>query len=1049
MSPACLVLTCLAALVLPLRAPAQTPVPTPPPAPWGIDDVLLAETATDLQVAPDGAAAVWVKGSVDPETKERVTRLILTRFDENRETLLTRGRAGATSPRWSPDGRKIAFLSARPDPEAAGEKGEGPQIWLVDLSAGGDPYPLTRERRAVTSFAWAGNETLLFTMPELPTRSEASRRGDGDTSVMVEDEERAPPGRLFQVTLADRKVVRLTDNGDRIVSLSVAPGGDKVVAVHERSLRYSYDQQVKPAVYLYDFKRGVRERLFEDRKYNLGAVAWVPDGSGFYAVSAHTSDPNFVYATVGLLYYYDLATGATIPVNLEWDRGVAGPVLPTANGFLTLLADGAHTRAARYTRGMDREGRPLWTREWLTGEHAGNLFDLAFTPGDEKTLLYYHSAAGIPGKWYRAQLSGNLLARPVPVVALNAERNARRAFARTETIRWTGAKEEEVEGVLYYPLGYEPGKRYPLIVLLHGGPAYADPDSFVDDWYYPAHLYCQRGAFVLKPNYHGSSGYGLPFAESIRDGQYYELPVVDIERGIDRLIDLGLADRSRIGLAGWSNGAILTLALIARSTRYRAASSGAGGSEWTADWAACAFGHSFNRYYFGASPLEDPRRYRQMAPFYDFEKVRTPLILFHGTEDRSVPVHHAWMQYRALQQFGKAPVRLILFPGEGHGPQKLAHQRRKLTEELAWFDRYLFETRASAGDAVKPDSPLADLLRRRGVKRDGRGRYGASAPSGALVPETVRREAVEIGRFEVTRAQYAAFDPLYPVPPGAENLPASGIAAERARAYCEWLSQQGAGRYRLGTEAEMLPLLGEPSASENTLDWWAGYAVNPEDASRLLTELKGLGGGPAPPLIKPVGSFPGAGDEGEELLFDLHGNVAEWVLTKEGAARALGGSADLPVDTRLRAREPSPEYIGFRVVRSLAAGPPLDPPAPKPVVPEKEPASAPPPGEKPVAPKPAPPPETLRPLPAGGAKILPAPKRIARSRPARIVIPPVVVQLAAPALPPTLAFGRGTAPMAITTNGWRRPDDSGLRDPVRLPEQEPFPPPPASLLPGT
>jgi hypothetical protein len=308
----------------------------------------------------------------------------------------------------------------------------------------------------------------------------------------------------------------------------------------------------------------------------------------------------------------------------------------------------------------------------------------------------------------------------------------------------------------------------------------------------------------------------------------------------------------------------------------------------------CSFGAAFDNYYFGKSPLEDPDLYRRKSPFYKLDKVTTPTLIFFGTEDRQVPTQQGWLHYRALQQHGKAPVKFILFPEEHHSPSKFAHQKRKLQEELAWFDKYLFKTESQDDLSLKPESPLARLLKLKDAKKDA-GRYGV-VEKGVLAPETVEYEGHRVGRFEVTRAQFAEFD-RSAMKPGEEDLPASGVTFEKAKAYCQWLSKQTGKPYRLPTADEADDLYGDPDEDDNTLDAWAGYAVNPEDAARLREKIKGTS------LLKPVGVH---GD----VVFDLGGNVAEWV--DDGKVR--GGSADTPRDARTRERKPSPEYIGFRVV---------------------------------------------------------------------------------------------------------------------------------------
>jgi formylglycine-generating enzyme required for sulfatase activity len=217
---------------------------------------------------------------------------------------------------------------------------------------------------------------------------------------------------------------------------------------------------------------------------------------------------------------------------------------------------------------------------------------------------------------------------------------------------------------------------------------------------------------------------------------------------------------------------------------------------------------------------------------------------------------------------------------------------------------------------VKSGSPLDIAIRSKNVARTEE-IYGATITNKGktvLIPEVVKRGDQEIGRFEVTRAQFSAFDKNYKVESGTEDYPANGITIEQAKAYAEWLSRLTGQIWRV-PDANELAGKYDKKEGENTLDFWAGYAANPDDAIRLRVKVKELHG--AAPLLKPVGSFPGQGQENEDLIFDLGGNVAEWVLTSDGKGKAMGGSADCPADPRSNCT-PAPQYVGFRVVRGAA-----------------------------------------------------------------------------------------------------------------------------------
>jgi hypothetical protein len=260
-----------------------------------------------------------------------------------------------------------------------------------------------------------------------------------------------------------------------------------------------------------------------------------------------------------------------------------------------------------------------------------------------------------------------------------------------------------------------------------------------------------------------------------------------------------------------------------------------------------------------------------------------------------------------MQQATKTPVRFVLFPGEPHGLEKYVHQKRKVEEDLAWFDAHLFGRQAE-DPVVKEGSPLEAALGRKGYARQGE-LFGVLA-KGRLVPEAVAYAGRMVSRFEVTRAQYAAFDPAWRVPAGTGNWPASGIPFERAKAYAAWLAALTGEAWRLPTAEDAKALYEGSREGENTLDRWAGYPPNPEDAARLREKATSLGG--AAPLLEEVGRHAGRGDAPK--VHDLGGNAAEWTVGPDGGGVLAGGSADQPAGTAGPGTPAGEAYRGFRVV---------------------------------------------------------------------------------------------------------------------------------------
>ena len=879
---------------------------------WKPNDVINQELANSFKFSPNGQMVVWVKRRPHQKKDRFVNDLYLTRLnvaskDGSYKTIrLTRNDASDYSPIFSSDGETIYFLSSR---------AKGKALWGLSIY-GGAPYKVHTFANRPSRIQLRNGNTLFFVSGEGASLYEQQLKKKKDNVVVVEDQTHMKANRVFSFDLKTKQIIRLTDNRYPIMGFSVSKNGKWMVTSHRLSQHFASDGKPRPKYYIWNVKNGTKTEILKDTYQGPGNFQFTEDNQGFYFTSTKSSDPEWNGAGISLLHYMTLKDQKIIQVPLNWDWALGGGYTVMGNDALVYLANGTTQKLAL----MKKEGN-RWKR---LGVDAGKMNEHIYVSQiskDKTQAIYTYATASLPTQYRIGKLKtgrkGLTLTKGKALVKLNPAWSKKRT-AKSEVVKWKGYKNEEVDGILYYPQGYQAGKKYPLVVAIHGGPSASDLDRWSFRWAYPVQLLTQRGAFVLKPNYHGSSNHGQKFVEAIKKN-YYEPELEDITNGIDFLANRGMIDKNKMGVMGWSNGAILTTMLTVRfPDMFKAAAAGAGDVNWTSDFGTCRFGVTFDQSYFGGAPWDDVNgkkyneAYIKKSPLFELEKVKTPTLIFHGSNDRAVPRDQGWEYYRALQQVGKTKVRFLWFPGQPHGLQKLTHQMRKVNEELAWFDQYLFQTNEKPNESFKANSPLALLIKKEKATQKN-GFYG-TITNGVLVPEVepVAKDSIAIGCFEVTNAQYQAFDIQHTFPGPQANYPVVGLDADKVKTYLDWLNKKTGKKYRLPNEKEAKVLHSKAqklAAKENSLNYWAGYNLTIDDVPALNKKVAQV----KTTLLMNVGNFKGA-KLGEATLYDLGGNAAECYL-KDGKIAIYGFSAYDYADTHTADVKTKPKYVGFRVVR--------------------------------------------------------------------------------------------------------------------------------------
>jgi dipeptidyl aminopeptidase/acylaminoacyl peptidase len=649
---------------------------TAPPAmrPFTAEELADRQTPASPAVSPDGRQVAYV---VMPSSQkgEKAAHAIWVAGEDESPRQLTAGTHADGSPRWSPDGQHLVFISDRLEKDD-----DGSQLFLLPI-AGGEATPLGILKGSLSLPKWSPDGrfvAVLRTDPEPEVIKK--RKKDRDDAIVVEEEPYFT--RLWAIEVATGKARTMTTAAREVRDYDWLPESDGFVVLTTNDI--GWDAVMGPSQLWETPLSGGRSRLIADLRTTGSLPVVVDTASGrkvALRIDGHREQPSDSIWTVA------------------FEGGEATNLLPELSGIVEGLAEWPGNPGMVAARIVERTRARLYSVDVETGEltaltppamaEKGSIIGGPSFSRDGSKVALLWSDSTTPEELFL----GSTASDPTRVTSLGEAFVGR--LQPVEHVTWLSDGGVEIEGLLTYPVGYETGKRYPLVVEIHGGPSWQWEDRVMLDWHDWAQVLASHGYAVLMPNPRGSTAYGHEFQQLLQDdvggGESR-----DLVTGALAMVERGIADPERLGIGGWSWGGYLTAWTITQTDIFKAAIMGAGLSNLISDHGQDDI-PSANLLYFPGHPYDHMEMYWAASPIRHIANVKTPTLILHGDSDARVHPAQGMEYFRALKIRG-IPVRFVRYPREKHGISERAHQIDLMDRIVDWLARYL-PAGASSADA--------------------------------------------------------------------------------------------------------------------------------------------------------------------------------------------------------------------------------------------------------------------------------------------------------------------------------------------------------------
>jgi dipeptidyl aminopeptidase/acylaminoacyl peptidase len=630
-----------------------------------IDQSLNFKSAGNPRISPDGRFVAYQVQETNWEENAFESEIWIAVVATGERYQLTNAKKSSSAPAWSPDSKRLAFISDR----------DGKRQLYIIAPNGGEALQLTSVETGVGGFNWSPDgKRIAFTAAEPESKARKERKDKYGEYEIVKGDYTMTHLWMIEVPVEAKEKrpepLRLTEGTNFTVSgFNWSPEGERIAfsATKDPDLGSSYTADI------YVLKVGDKSlKKIVDTKGPDNNPVWSPDGRQIAYETANAREFFFYQNSFIAIVPSDGGTPQILSESFdELPRLIVWS--PEGIYFNALQKTSNHLfRLNAATKAIDRVSA---TDAFTSGGYS-------FT-GDFKQAAFTGANTNNYSEVYISTL------KPFAPKKLTAMSDQLKDFklASRQVIEWKSTDGATIEGVLIKPADYDAAKKYPLLVVIHGGPTGLDTPFLGADRYYPVERFAAKGALILKPNYRGSAGYGEKFRSlNVRNlgvGDYW-----DVISGVDYLISKGLVDKERVGAMGWSQGGYISAFITTSSDRFKAVSVGAGISDWMTYYVNTDI-HPFTRQYLKATPWEDPEIYKKTSPISYVNNARTPTLIQHGELDKRVPIPNAYELQQALED-RKVPVKMVVYKGFGHGIDKPKQQRAVMEENFDWFSKWVW-----------------------------------------------------------------------------------------------------------------------------------------------------------------------------------------------------------------------------------------------------------------------------------------------------------------------------------------------------------------------